>query len=481
MNAPQPDTNEPPIEIYLDQDFSTQNETESPSSIRRPTFSYEAEQSVLGAILLDNAIMDHIADLLVPQDFYVGAHRVTFQAMLTLLDRGDPADPVILKQYLEKNNELEAVGGPGYFARLIDTVPATANAKAYAHLVRDKAILRALASTASSIADDIYRSTTQPIDELLDTAEQRIFAVGESRTQRRSNYADLKSILPPIFDRLNLLMSRQEAVTGVPTGFTDMDRLLAGLQKSDLLILAGRPAMGKTALVMNLAANTALDHQTPVAVFSLEMSKEQLTTRLLSCTARVDAQGLRTGKIRDEDYDKLVHAAQELSQAPIYIDDSPSLSIMTLRAKARRLKRERGIQLLIVDYLQLMQGESNQENRVQEISQISRGLKGLAKELDIPVLALSQLSRKVEERPNKRPLLSDLRESGSIEQDADIVMFVYREEVYKENDPSLAGLAELIVAKQRNGPTGTVRLTFQKQYTRFENHASTDYMAHHGG
>ncbi|MBF0181151.1 MAG: replicative DNA helicase [Magnetococcales bacterium] len=448
--------------------------------MRRPVYSHEAEQSVLGAILLDNAIMDHVADLLVPEDFYVGAHRVAFAAMLAILDRGEPADPLILKQYLEKNNELDAVGGAGYFARLIDTVPATANAKAYAHLVRDKSILRALAQTATAIAEEVYEEgTARPVDQLLENAEQRIFAVGESRSRRRSTYADLKSILPPIFERLDKLIARQESITGVPTGFTDLDRLLAGLQKSDLLILAGRPAMGKTSLVMNMAINAALDHQVPVAVFSLEMSREQLTTRLLASTARVDAQGLRTGRLRDEEYHKLVHAAQDLSQAPVYIDDSPSLSIMSLRAKARRMKREKGIGFLVVDYLQLMQGEDTQENRVQEISQISRGLKGVARELNIPVLALSQLSRKVEERPNKRPILSDLRESGSIEQDADIVMFVYREEVYKENDPSLAGLAEVIVAKQRNGPTGTVRLTFQKQFTRFENHASTDYVARH--
>ncbi|MBF0614881.1 MAG: replicative DNA helicase [Magnetococcales bacterium] len=451
------------------------------SPARRPSYAHEAEQSVLGAILLDNTVMDQVTDILIPEDFYVGAHRVTYQAMLTLLDRGDPADPVLLKEYLEQHNELQTVGGSGYFARLMDTVPATANAKSYAMMVRDKATLRSLVQAASSIADEVYRDSQFTVEELLDSAEQRIFSVGENRARRRSNYTPIKAILPPIFERLERLMSRQELVTGVPTSFTDLDRLLSGLQKSDLLILAGRPAMGKTTLVMNMASNAALHHQVPVAVFSLEMSKEQLATRLLASTARIDAQGLRTGRIRDEDYHKLVHAAQELSQAPIYIDDSPALSIMSLRAKARRLKREKGIQLLVVDYLQLMQGDNDQENRVQEISQISRGLKGLAKELDIPVLALSQLSRKVEERPNKRPILSDLRESGSIEQDADIVLFVYREEVYKENDPSLAGLAELIVAKQRNGPIGTVRLTFQKQFTRFENHATTDYLNEHGG
>ncbi|MBF0165212.1 MAG: replicative DNA helicase [Magnetococcales bacterium] len=448
---------------------------------RRASYSHEAEQSVLGAVLLDNTVMDQITDILVPDDFYVGAHRVAFQAMLALLDRGDPADPVLLKQYLEKNNELNIVGGAGYFARLMDTVPATANVKAYAHLVRDKATLRALAHAASTVADEVYRDNTHTVEEILDRSEQQIFSVGENRARRRSNYTEIKTILPPIFERLERLMSRQDLVTGVPTGFTDLDRLLSGLQRSDLLILAGRPAMGKTSLVMNMAANAALDHQAPVAVFSLEMSKEQLTTRMLASTARVDAQGLRTGRIRDEDYNKLVHAAQDLSRAPLFIDDSPDLTIMSLRAKARRLKREQGIQLLIVDYLQLMQADGDMENRVQEISQISRGLKGLAKELNIPVLALSQLSRKVEERPNKRPILSDLRESGSIEQDADIVLFVYREEVYKENDPSLAGLAEVIIAKQRNGPTGTARLTFSKQFTRFDNHASAEFVSGLGG
>ncbi|MEO5334660.1 MAG: replicative DNA helicase [Magnetococcus sp. YQC-5] len=440
-----------------------------------PAFSYEAEQSVLGAILLDNSSMDHVADLLTPEDFYVGGHRVIFQAMLSLLDKGDPADPLTLKQHLGDHDELGSVGGAGYFARLIDTTPSTANVKAYAHLVRDKAVLRSLAHAASSIANDVYGDTTRSVDDLLEAAEQRIFAVGESRSKRRSVYMDLKAVLPSVIDRLDRLMLHQEDVTGVSTGFVDLDRILAGLQKSDLLILAGRPAMGKTALAMNMAANAAVEYQVPIAVFSLEMSKEQLVTRMLASTARVDAQVLRTGKIRNDDYAQLTNASQILSETPIYIDDSPSLSIMSLRAKARRLKREKGIQLLIVDYLQLMQGEDTQENRVQEISQISRGLKGLAKELDIPVLALSQLSRKVEERTNKRPILSDLRESGSIEQDADIVMFVYREEVYKENDPSLVGVAEVIIAKHRNGPTGTVKLTFQKQYTRFENHAFSGY------
>ncbi len=279
----------------------------------------------------------------------------------------------------------------------------------------------------------------------------------------------------PVIAKIEDLMQRKEAVTGVPTGFTDLDKKLAGLQPSDLIILAGRPAMGKTSFAMNIVANSAVNYGAPVAVFSLEMSKEQLVVRMLSSLGSIDAQGLRNGHLRNEEYGQLVQASDTLSKAPIFVDDTPALSIMALRAKARRLKREKDVQLIVIDYLQLMQGDDSSESRVQEISTISRGLKALAKELDVPVIALSQLSRKVEERPNKTPVLSDLRESGAIEQDADIVMFVYREEVYKENDPALQGLAEIIIAKQRNGPIGRVPLTFLKQYTRFDNHAAQSY------
>ena len=442
-----------------------------PSALeRRPAWSNEAEQSVLGAVLLDNAVMDLVADTLAPEDFYVGAHRTLFLTMRTLLDRGEPADPVILQQYLEKNDELESVGGTGYLARLVDTVPTTANATAYARLVRDKAVLRELARQATGIAEGVFRDGTKPVEVLLDDAEARIFSVGESREQRRSNYFDLKSILMPVIRNIEELVARKETVTGVHTGFIDLDKKLAGMQRSDLLILAGRPSMGKTSLAMNIAANAALDHGSPVAVFSLEMSKEQLVTRLLSSTARIDAQKLRIGNINNDDWDRLNQAADLLSKTPIYVDDTPALSLVSFRAKARRLKKDRDIQAIIVDYLQLMRGDAT-ENRVQEISEISRGLKAVAKELQVPVLALSQLSRKVEERLDKRPILSDLRESGAIEQDADVVMFVFREEVYKENDPALVGVAEVIVSKQRNGPVGKVKLTFQKEFTRFDNHA----------
>ncbi|MBF0370012.1 MAG: replicative DNA helicase [Magnetococcales bacterium] len=440
---------------------------------RQPAYSMEAEQSVLGAILLDNDTLDQVADVLAPDDFYVAAHRIVFKAIQTLDDRGEPADTVILKQYLEKQEELTSIGGAAYLAELVNTVPAIANVKAYARLVHDKSVLRELARQATGIVEGVYRDPRRKVDEVLDDAEQRIFSVAEGRDQRRSAYYDVKSILTPVFERIDKLMERKEAVTGVPSGYEDMDKMTAGLQPSDLIILAGRPSMGKTALAMNIAENAALGHKVGVGVFSLEMSKEQLVMRLLASTARVDAQGLRTGWIKDDEYGRLINAAGELSAAPLYIDDTPAISVMALRSKARRLKREKDIQMIVVDYLQLMTGSSgSSDNRVQEISEISRGLKSVAKELSIPVIALSQLSREVEKRPDKRPILSDLRESGAIEQDADVVMFVYREEVYKKDDPSLEGLAEAIIAKQRNGPVGAVKLTFLKKFTRFENHAA---------
>ncbi len=441
----------------------------------RPVWSNEAEQSVLGAVMLDNSVLDPVTEILVAEDFYVGAHRLIYQTMMTLLERGEPADPVLLQQHLVKNEALESMGGAGYLARLMNTVPATTNAVAYAHLVRDKSILRNLLRETTGIAESIHRSKARQVDEILDEAEQRIFAVGETRSQRGSNYYDMKSILVPVIAQIEELKARGEAVTGVSTGFVDLDKIMAGMQGSDLIIIAGRPAMGKTSFVMNIATNAAMEHNAPVAVFSLEMSKEQLVTRMLSSTARIDANRLRTGHIEEKDYSRLIQVSDVLMKAPVFVDDTPALSILSLRSKARRLKREKNIQVLIVDYLQLMRGEGDVENRVQEISQISRGLKAIAKELNIPVLALSQLSRKLEERPDKRPILSDLRESGAIEQDADLVLFVFREEVYKEGDPALQGIAEILIRKQRNGPTGTVKLTFTKQFTRFDNHAPSSY------
>lgn len=478
--TPRPDTEEtsdstPPPGPPAEESLSPLPSRTQVTPLRRPAWNNAAEQSVLGAILLDNSIFDQVADLLQSQDFYTGAHRVIYQAICTLLERGEPADPIVLQNYLQKNEELQSIGGSGYLAQLIETVPSTVNATAYARLVRDKAVLRELAQQATQIVESVYQSRNIPTEQLLDDAEQRIFAVGEGRGQRNATYASLKSVLMPVLHNIDLLMKHKGSVTGVATGFTDLDKMLAGLQKSDLLVLAGRPSMGKTSFAMNIATNAALDHQVPVAIFSLEMSKEQLVSRMLASSARIDAQKLRTGWLDDKDYGQLISMAHHLSQAPLYIDDTPAITIAALRARARRMRREQKIQLIIIDYLQLMQGDAKTENRVQEISQISRGLKSLAKELNIPVIALSQLSRRLEERPNKRPILSDLRESGAIEQDADVVLFVFREEVYKENDPALAGLAEIIVAKQRNGPTGKVKLTFLKQFTRFENHADSRY------
>ena len=462
--------------LYLDEWMSHSPEPSESSDLpRRPAWNNAAEQSVLGAILLDNDTMDQVADILEPQDFYAGAHRVIYQAIGTLLDRGEPADPVVLQQYLQKNDALQSVGGVGYLAQLMETVLTTANAAAYARLVRDKALLRDLAQQATKIVESIHQGKNMPMDVLLDDAEQRIFSVGEKRGQRSSTYFDMKSILMPVLRGIEELMNHKGALTGTSTGYPDLDKMLAGLQKSDLLILAGRPSMGKTAFALNIAVNAAVDHQAPVAIFSLEMSKEQLVARMLSSMARIDAQKMRTGWLDEKDYSRLIYVADTLSKAVLLVDDTPAIPLASLRAKARRMKREKDIQVIIVDYLQLMQGDGKTENRVQEISQISRGLKSLAKELQIPIIALSQLSRKLEERPNKRPQLSDLRESGAIEQDADVVMFVFREEVYKENDPALQGLAELIVAKQRSGPTGNVKLTFLKQFTRFESYANTRY------
>ncbi|MBF0610232.1 MAG: replicative DNA helicase [Magnetococcales bacterium] len=458
------------------QNIDWQPGEEESHNLRRPPYSADAEQSVLGGILLDNTVFDQVADLITADDFYIGAHKAIFQGCTALLERGEPADPITLRQYLEKNSELDQVGGMGYVAQLVQTVPTAANIKAYAKLVHDKSVLRELSGQATKIVERIYSGDVKRVDDVLDDAEQRIFGVAERKEKNRSEYHSLKSVLVPVFDRISNMMENKDHVVGVPSGFHDLDKMLAGFQPSDLIIVAGRPSMGKTALAMNFATNAALDAGRPVGVFSLEMSKEQLAARMLASTAKVDAQSMRTGWLQNDEYGKLTRTVAQLSEAPLFVDDTPALSVMAMRSKARRLKREKGIQLIVVDYLQLMRGSSaTQDNRVQEISEISQGLKAIAKELSIPVIALSQLSRKVEERPDKRPILSDLRESGSIEQDADVVMFVYREEYYKRNDPNLKGRAEVIIAKQRNGPTGDLPLTFLHQYTRFENFAPREY------
>jgi replicative DNA helicase len=436
-----------------------------------PPHSIEAEESVLGGILIDNAALDRAVELVIPEDFYRDAHRKIFRAILDLSDRHEPVDLVTLSDALRTRSELQDVGGASYLAELVERVPTAANVGYYAKIIKDKAILRALITTSSEIA---MRSMEAPgdVDAFLDEAEHAIFQLSERKA--RPSFFRVRDIVVESMKAVEQLYERQELVTGVPTGFVDLDKKTAGLQPGDLIIVAGRPSMGKTAFALNMAQYAALEGKTGVAVFSLEMSKEQLVLRMLCCEARVDQSKVRAGFAAQRDYPKLAIAAERLSEAPIYIDDTPALSVLELRAKARRLKREReaNLGLVIVDYLQLMRGH-NADNREQEISSISRSLKALAKELSVPVIALSQLNRAVESRADKRPLMADLRESGAIEQDADVIMFLYRPWVY---DPKNADEreAEVIIGKQRNGPTGTVPLAFFSEFTRFDNRTQDD-------
>ncbi|PLX49066.1 MAG: replicative DNA helicase [Desulfobulbaceae bacterium] len=435
------------------------------SSHRLPPQNKEAEQCVLGAILQQKGMMAKTVDLISPDDFYLDTHKTIFRTMVTLFERNEPQDMVTVINHLTSTNALEAAGGAAYIASLTDTVPLASNIVHYAKIVREKSILRQLISTTTSIASRCYDEQDE-IDRLLDDVETTVFEISSSKSG--SKFESLNAIIKGTFDKVTQLAERKEMITGVPTGYDLFDRLTAGLQPSDLIIMAGRPSMGKTALAMNMVQHAAMRYKVPVGVFSLEMSKHQLAMRLLCSVGRVDSNDLRTGHIKEQDWPKLTRATGELSTAPIFIDDTAAISVLEMRAKARRLKIEHDIGLVVVDYLQLMKGRG--DSREQEISEISRSLKAMAKELDIPVIALSQLNRSLESRPNKRPQLSDLRESGAIEQDADVICFIYRDEVYnKSEDNPKKGLAELIIGKQRNGATGTVELAFIGQYTTFEN------------
>ncbi|MFH1020915.1 MAG: replicative DNA helicase [Pseudomonadota bacterium] len=446
----------------------------TPSSTHRlPPQNLEAEQCVLGSIMLQQGAMPKAAETLTEDDFYRDAHKYIFSAMLTLFDRGEPLDLVTVSNLLKDNNRFEAIGGPTYLATLTDIVPVAANIAYYAKIVREKAILRKLIQTGTEIAGRCYEEQDD-IDGLLDDVETTVFEI--SRAKSGQSYHSLKTVISSTFKYIEQLYERKEHITGVPTEYHDFDKMTAGLQRSDLIILAARPSMGKTALAVNMVQNAALLHKVPVAVFSLEMSKEQLGMRMLCSISRVDAQRLRTGFLKEQDWPKLTRAVGMLSEAPIYIDDTPAITVLEMRAKCRRLKTEHNIGMVVVDYLQLMRGKANSQSREQEISEISRSLKAMAKELSIPVLALSQLNRSLESRPNKRPQLSDLRESGAIEQDADLIMFIYRDEVYnKAEDNPRKGIAEIIIGKQRNGPTGTVELAFIDRFTSFENLAQHNF------
>jgi replicative DNA helicase len=433
----------------------------------------EAERSVLGAILLHNDAFNLAAEVIKAQDFYRDAHRRIFNRMVQLSERGDAIDLVTLKEELARAGEIDEVGGPAYIAALVDGVPRSTNVEHYARIIKEKATLRNLIFSANKILTTAY-DAEEDADVILDQAEHAIFAIADDKV--RDGFVPLRDLAQGSLDTIEKLHARKELITGVPTGFIDLDEMTSGLQGSDLIIVAARPSMGKTSLVLNIAQHVGTKTGRTVGVFSLEMSKEQLFLRMLTAEARIDAHRLRGGFLGERDWGRLSQALGTLSDAKVFIDDSPSIGVLEMRAKCRRLKAEHGLHLVIVDYIQLMQGtpllgRKSYENRTLELAAISRSLKGLAKELDVPIVVLSQLSRAPESRSDHRPQLSDLRESGALEQDADVVVFIYREDVYADkNSPSEAeGVAELIIGKQRNGPTGVVKLAFIREFTRFEN------------
>lgn len=432
-----------------------------------PPQNLEAEQSVLGGILLDNPALNTVLEALTPADFYSDAHRKIFKAIIDLSERSEPCDLITLSNILKDQKRIDQIGGTAYLASLVDNVASSANISYYVKIIKEKSVLRRLIGSATEILNKSY-DAGMDVDDILDEAEHAIFEISENKI--RPAFHPIREIIRESFKTIERLYDKKELITGVATGFEKLDELTSGLQNSDLIIIAGRPSMGKTAFALNIAQYAALEAGVPVAIFSLEMAREQLATRMLSAEARVDSQRLRKGFLGETDWPKLTTAAGRLSDAPIYIDDTPAITVMEMKAKSRRLKADAGLGLVVLDYLQLMRGSSFKDSREQEISEISRSLKALAKELSLPVIALSQLNRKVEDRTNRRPQMADLRESGAIEQDADVIAFIYRDEVYNRSDDNPEkGMAEIIIGKQRNGPTGIVKLAFQEKYTRFEN------------
>ncbi len=436
-----------------------------PTIDRLPPQNIDAEQAVLGAMLIKKEAIAEVSQLLRPEDFYRDAHKIIYEAMLTLFNRNEPADIVTVTNYLNNESQLDKVGGIAFVTALANVVPTAANVIYHANIVREKADLRHLINTATDIAGMAYEAADDVAD-VIDKSEKMIMEV--ANRQNVSAFTPMKDIVIETFDKINLLYESKGGLTGIPSGFRDLDALTSGLQASDLILVAARPSMGKTAFTLNIAANVALKSKKTVAFFSLEMSKQQLVQRMLCSEGGIDSQKLKNGDLSNEDWDKLVRTADRVSSAPLYIDDTAGITVMELRSKARRLKAEHGLDLIIIDYLQLMQGRGRggSDNRQQEISEISRSLKAVARELNVPVIALSQLSRSVESRQIKRPMLSDLRESGSLEQDADIVMFLYREDYY-DPETTNKNITEVIVAKHRNGPVDTIRMFFTKQFTRF--------------
>ncbi len=444
-------------------------------SLRLPPHSLEAEQSVLGGLMLDSTAWDKVADKLTGRDFYRNDHRMIFDAIAELAEKGRPCDAVTLSEHLEKNARLADAGGMAYLAGLAKDTPGSANIRAYAEIVRERAMLRDLIRVGNEIAGSAYSTDGRDATDLVDEAERRVFEIAERDKRNTQGFIALKQVLPDTIDRLDMLFNSDSEITGISSGFSQFDKLTAGLQRGDLIIIAGRPSMGKTSFALNVAEHASIKARVPTAIFSMEMSAEQLTFRMISSLGSINQSKLRTGKFADEDWARINSAVALMSDAPVFIDETPALNPTEIRARARRLKREHGLGLIVVDYLQLMQGSGRvSENRATEISEISRSLKALAKELNVPVVALSQLNRAVESRPNKKPVMSDLRESGAIEQDADVIAFIYREEVYEPETPR-KGMADIIIAKQRNGPIGDVPLTFLGEYTRFENYIPEIY------
>ena len=439
-----------------------------PATLKIPPHNIEAEQSILGGILINNDALTRIIDILEDEDFYREAHVNIFQGMATLYNNNEPIDFITLSQYLTTKNLLEKVGGAEYLASLVESVSTSAGIVYHAEIVRDVSIRRKLINECSAISESCFQNWQQT-DELLDMAEQSIFDIAENKVGE--GFSTLQKIIEGSFKKLESVAEHEGYVTGTSTGFDEFDKLTAGLQPSDLIIIAGRPSMGKTALALNIGFNAAEKTGESVAVFSLEMSKMQLGMRLLGFCAGINATKLRSGFLSDADWPKLTEAANHLSELPIFIDDTSGLTVLEMKAKCRRLKKKNDLGLVIIDYMQLMQGRKSAESRQLEISEISRSLKSIAKDLNVPVVALSQLNRKVEDRPNKRPQLADLRESGAIEQDADVIAFIYRDEVYNQTSEENRNIAEIILAKQRNGPTGLFKLTFQREITRFRNYA----------
>ncbi len=444
---------------------------------KMPPHSIESEQSVLGGLMLDNNAWEKVADIITDSDFYRHDHRLIYHHICKLIEQSKPADVITVAESLETSAELQTIGGLAYIGTIVQNTPSAANIKRYAEIVRERSIMRNLAQVGVQITDSAYNPAGRTAADLLDEAEAKVFEIAEEGARGKEGFIDIQPLLKQVVERIELLYNQDNPsnVTGIASGFYDLDQKTSGFQPGDLIIVAGRPSMGKTAFSLNIAEHVALELNKPVAVFSMEMGGAQLAMRMLGSVGKLDQHKVRTGRLEDEDWPKLTHALGKLNEAPIFIDETAALNALELRARARRLYRQYGeLGLIVVDYLQLMSSSSAGENRATEISEISRALKGLAKELKVPVIALSQLNRSLEQRPNKRPVMSDLRESGAIEQDADVILFIYRDEVYNPDSPD-KGIAEIIIGKQRNGPIGKVDLTFLGEYTRFESYARPDY------